>query len=342
MVLKHEYAAVAIPTLNRYEHLKRCIESLTQSPYAKNTDLYIGVDYPPDDRYFSGWREVNRYIDEGIVGFNSVYIYKHETNLGVGDNIEYILNQVRQSHNMFILSEDDNEFSVDYLEYMNGLLTRYRSDEDVLAVSGYNYPINFDVKRDLCYSNNVYFAAFGFGSWLDKFDRCQTNMTRQWLYDLYYDRSEMSRLVHIAPNQYCNFVKGMLGYTTALEKDNEVWKMDLTYGLFMFSHDKKMIFPLISKVRNWGYDGSGINCDVMDYDPNKPITHRNFGFDCQKLDERLECGSMDLASDSENKAILDRVNVFFRVPTKEVLKCHLAYVVSRIVGIGTMRKIWKK
>ncbi len=34
------YAPIIIPTLNRYEHLKRCVKSLQQNGWAKYTELY--------------------------------------------------------------------------------------------------------------------------------------------------------------------------------------------------------------------------------------------------------------------------------------------------------------
>ncbi len=337
-----EYAAVVIPTLNRYEHLKRCIESLKKSEYSRKTDLYIALDQAPAEKYATGRKLIEEYLNSGIEGFANVYVHRHEKNQGVVNNVEFVLKWASEKHNKFIFTEDDNEFSSNYLEYVNETLEKYADDDSITAISGYNYPMKTeDISGDIYYSN-AYFAAFGFAGWFRKFDSMRDSMNKNWLYNLYKDSHNMRILRKIAPNQYCNFVKGMIGYTTPLEKNNEVWKMDLTYGLYMFSNDKKMVFPVISKVRNWGYDGTGVNCDVMDYNPEKPVTHRNFGFDCQKLDERAECGEIRLVSESESEAIIKRVNTYFGVPTKEVLKCRLAYAVSRIVGIETMRKIWKK
>lgn len=45
------YAPVCIPTLNRYEHLKELIESLQRNPWAQYTDLFIGLDFPPGEKY---------------------------------------------------------------------------------------------------------------------------------------------------------------------------------------------------------------------------------------------------------------------------------------------------
>ena len=40
------YTPILIPTLNRYNHLKRCVESLAKCTHADKTDLYIALDYP--------------------------------------------------------------------------------------------------------------------------------------------------------------------------------------------------------------------------------------------------------------------------------------------------------
>ena len=45
------YAPVCIPTCNRYNKLKKCIESLIANKEAKKTELYISVDYPPEERF---------------------------------------------------------------------------------------------------------------------------------------------------------------------------------------------------------------------------------------------------------------------------------------------------
>lgn len=45
---------ICIPTCNRYEHLKRCVESLSKCTLASETDLIISVDYPPSDKYVDG------------------------------------------------------------------------------------------------------------------------------------------------------------------------------------------------------------------------------------------------------------------------------------------------
>ena len=56
------YAPVIIPTLNRYEHFKNCLESLEACVGADFTDVYVALDYPPSEKYVEGWKKIDIYL----------------------------------------------------------------------------------------------------------------------------------------------------------------------------------------------------------------------------------------------------------------------------------------
>ena len=66
--MENKYAPVMIPTLCRYEHLKRCIESLQMNSWAKYTDLYIGLDYPAKESHIDGYGR--HPVADGTGGFH--------------------------------------------------------------------------------------------------------------------------------------------------------------------------------------------------------------------------------------------------------------------------------
>ena len=45
-IIVNNLAPVIIPTLCRYDHFKRLMESLNKCTWADKTDVYIGLDYP--------------------------------------------------------------------------------------------------------------------------------------------------------------------------------------------------------------------------------------------------------------------------------------------------------
>ena len=60
----NNYAPVIIPTLNRYDHFVRCIQSLAKCTDASETDLIIGLDFPPSDKYVDGYKRIKEYCDK--------------------------------------------------------------------------------------------------------------------------------------------------------------------------------------------------------------------------------------------------------------------------------------
>ena len=56
------YAPIMIPTLCRYEHLVKCVESLAANSLASETELYIGLDYPTKESHWEGYRKIEQYL----------------------------------------------------------------------------------------------------------------------------------------------------------------------------------------------------------------------------------------------------------------------------------------
>ena len=80
------YYPVIIPTLCRYEHLKRCVDSLAQNTHADKTELIISLDYPAKESHREGYEKILTYIDS-IKGFKKVTCLKQDHNVGVWDNL---------------------------------------------------------------------------------------------------------------------------------------------------------------------------------------------------------------------------------------------------------------
>ena len=74
-MLEKKCAPVLIPTLNRKEHLERCINSLLRNSMAKETEVYISIDFPPTEKYESGYNEVVEYLKREIDGFKKVNLF---------------------------------------------------------------------------------------------------------------------------------------------------------------------------------------------------------------------------------------------------------------------------
>lgn len=322
---------VMIVTLCRYEHLVRCINSLKRNKLAAETELYIGLDYPLKEEHWKGYCAICAYLEKGIDGFKEVHVIKHAFNLGQEENYRVTRTEIYKMHDAHIYLEDDNEVSPNYLEYMNKCMEYYKNDTRVLAVSGYMYPIDISGTEGSCLLLNTYYSCFGHGVYRRTDELFDQNMTLSNFDKMYHDRKKMKRLRKASANQYGNFVKGMLKYTgDEVIRNGEIRKLDLTYGLYMFFNEYKMVFPVVSKVRNYGFDGSGENCAVQNQKGRG--TYREYDFSEQDIDLSEEFRLKYVQSDMETIDWNERLSCFFAVPKKEMYRTMAAYYLSLVLG----------
>jgi len=245
-----QFAPVLIPTLNRYEHFHRCVESLSRCTHADKTDLYIALDYPANDSHWEGYNKIKDYLNE-ISVFKSVNIIKRDKNFGAIQNFRNAREQIFQTCDRIILSEDDNEFSPNFLDYINKGLDKFENDPRVIAICGFSYPIEIPKNYNYNHYFSKAFSAWGYGIWKSKYNDIDWSI-----------------------NNIKKFLKNPFN----------IWKIkyvpyDLLFGLFHiiktgkitgdrifafnnFIHNTYSVFPTISKVKNCGHDGSGIHCNV--------------------------------------------------------------------------------
>ena len=133
------YAPILITTLNRYECLRRCIESLQKNSWADKTELFISVDYPPTDKYVDGYNKIKKYLNKNIEGFKKVHVYFQEENLGVIQNCEWLRQLVCEKSNRYIFLEDDNELAPGFIEFCDKGLELFKDDESILALNASDY-----------------------------------------------------------------------------------------------------------------------------------------------------------------------------------------------------------
>lgn len=278
-------APIIIPTLNRKQHLERCIESLKRNALAKFTDLYISIDYPGSERYFRGYEEVKSYV-ANIQGFKNVYIYNQTKNLGSIANWDFLRNEVKKNNNRkFIFMEDDTETSINFLEYINEGLEKFENDKDILAIcASEQYYLNKKYEGTYIFRHKL--SGGVIGSWISKWDEMTKFINQDYFDEILYNRYKRKQLFGSSRYYYCYFAQDIIREIPAMRgKNDKLFCIDFTISMFLILENKRCVFPMISKVRNWGYDGSG---ERSGYDPsNNPLertidSDKNFVFRTEK------------------------------------------------------------
>lgn len=269
-----QFAPVMIPTLCRFEHFKRCVESLSKCTGASETELYIGLDYPAKESHRKGYEKILAYVDS-IQGFKKVHISKREVNFGQKKNTKDLREQVRQAgFEYYIISEDDNEFAPNFLLFMNQCLVKYKDNPQVMAVCGFSH---FEWNDRGSYKYNAFpmhgFCAFGMATWFSKLKEYQ---------EFYTDQEIVSnpKLVHklFKCRQHKTIHRMLFRQGISGGDLRRVFYAELT--------NKYSIFPAVSKVRNHGYDGEGSHCTSINVYAKMPIdTSDSFVLDDFELKE---------------------------------------------------------
>ena len=248
----NEYAPVIIPTLCRFEHFKRCIESLSDCTGAEKTIVYVGLDYPLKESHWDGYRKIKNYLENcGNMHFKKLIVEYRNRNCGFGPNGNYalLLRKILQHYDCWISTEDDNEFSPCFLEFMNKCLTKFKDVNEVTSISGYS------LEEYSRFSNEkIIFVrgccAWGMGHWKHK-EIIYNNLPLDYYKSLLLSPAKLFKFMRKAPLAISAMSRMII--------NNKSWG-DYKRSCYNINEGYYQIRPLRSLVRNWGFDGSGINC----------------------------------------------------------------------------------
>ena len=250
------YAPVLIPTLNRYEHLKQCLESLSRCTWADKTEVYVALDYPPADKwdkYAPGWEKNRDWLRSvGDMGFKKLHLIERTENYGIWtskrSNAAALVEEVKKVHPYYIFSEDDNVFSPCFLEYMDKGIEKFKDDESVLALCGYSFPYPTKNETNTFFRQTVDFSGWGSLVFNNHFPE---------VIDYHFFRSHFSLATCRRMLKYGR--QRLAGCIRACDKNDDLTLIDVNISLLGSLLNKDFVMPIESLVRNTGTDGSGIN-----------------------------------------------------------------------------------
>ena len=247
------YAPVRIHTLNRYEKFRACFESLEACTGAEKTEVFIGLDYPPSEKYVDGWKKIDVFLKEKEKknSFKKLHVYRRTKNCGIGNpnsNASLLDKEIRKTFDRWISSEDDNIFSPNFLEYINKGLEKFKDDSSVYAICGYSHPYGFFYNNNNHFRHQTDMSAWGYGVLKERQLELEQFARKRLFWKLFSLRN-LLKMKKFGYNRLLLFIDLSLSY-----------KKNITDGMcsfYMQITDKYVIVPTISKVRNVGWDLEG-------------------------------------------------------------------------------------
>lgn len=345
------YAPVLVATLCRSAHFKRMMESLKKNGWAKYTDVFVGLDYPPAEKYRKGWEEICEYLETGDFSvFHRFEVIKREKNVGSYENSIDIGNRVRNmGYDCWIYTDDDIEFSPNFLEYMDKCLTRYIDDPKVFAVTAYSYPLDWTLSEgSTCFMQDFNVCSWGIGFMRKKEEEFFQFVTSGKLVKaasgVIKTQAHKKMLDACFRDYFVSALSSEPGKTSIMAQET-----DVSMRAYIAYKNMYCVSPRISKSKNYGFDGSGEYCQKSNGDD---FTAENYNYGRQSIDD---ADSFELVMDdnpehlSENRK---KLNVFdYRSPEDMVpaynnfkLIERYGYTLAKIIHIAdyALKKVKSK
>jgi hypothetical protein len=304
---------------------------LKRNTWAKYTDVFVGLDYPPSEKYREGYNNICQYLKADFNDFKSFNVIKRTENYGSSRNLKELRDMVLLNYDRFIRTDDDAEFSPNFIEYMNKCLEKYREDPNIIAVTGYSYPIDWHTSEGATVlKENFSCPMWGTGFWRDKYLEIEKYITEKQ--KLHTERRSIiryggfRRMTNAAKYEFVN-----LCFSTGFKNSLAARMSDISIRMYTAATNKYVIVPIVSKVRNWGFDGSGEYCGRIKVSEQVKYTSNNYPYHLQTIDtsDSFEIKEDKLNAINKNKKLMnkfDRITYLKRLWLNLKLIIKLCYI----------------
>ena len=243
-------APIVLFVYNRFKHTQKTINALKRNKLAEESKLFIFSDGYKNQKDRQKVKKV-RDIINNINGFKNIDVFESEKNKGLANSVIDGVTKIINKYGKVIVLEDDLVTSKNFLRYMNRGLDFYEGNKDIWSISGYNIPI--DIPDN--YEYDVYLSyrahSWGWATWKDRWNKIDWKIKD---FDEFINNKKKQKLFNRAGNDMTRMLKRQI------KGQIDSWAIRWCYN--QFEEDSYTIYPVKSKVKNIGMDGSGVHCGV--------------------------------------------------------------------------------
>ncbi len=263
-----EKTIIGVFCYKRAAKLKASMEALLQNPECANLDIIFFADGYKGEKDKQGVLETRSYIDS-LTRFRNVYKHYRDKNFSTGPNFHTGLSYLSSNYDRFIIVEDDLVVTPNYIKYLLDGLDFYKNEKSVFCVTGFAFPLKIgSYPYDTIIANR--FCSYGWASWSDRVKH------------VVWDKEGLQKIVNTSPNFKTRLNKeGMDLYRMVLKEiDGTISTWDIQMQVHVSENQFKVVYPIISKGTNIGFDQESTNTFGIDYlqTPQDPGTKREFKF----------------------------------------------------------------
>lgn len=237
-------APIVIFAFNRPKSLQRMIESLRSNALYEESEKFVFIDGPRNDKDRRKIQEVLTIAQEVTLNVSVSAVNK-----GLGHSIISGVSVVIEKYGKAIVLEDDLICTPNFLSYMNQALDFYEQDQRIISVCGYGLKI----KRPKNYDGDVYLSgrssSWGWATWRDRWKSVDWEV-RDWA-EFSHDRKKIKEFNKNGSDMF-SMLKGYM------EGRNRSWAIRFCYN--QYKTRRYSVCPFLSKVDNDGFGEDATNC----------------------------------------------------------------------------------
>lgn len=239
-------APIAVFAFKRPDHLRSTLTALQANPEFSSSPVHVFCDGPrtvaEETDVLAARKVVRMLVPQHAV------IIERQVNLGLDRSIISGVTELCDKYGSVIVIEDDLEVAPNFLAYMNAALNRYASESEVMQISGYQFPVSLLGPGSAIFL--PYTTSWGWATWQRAWRQLDLAVPT---FSMLRDNAALRRAFDL-DGSYPYFK--MLN--RSLERPFPNW--DIVFYTNVFSMQGVVLHPLVSLVRNNGFDGSGNNC----------------------------------------------------------------------------------
>lgn len=244
---------IAVFCYKRAGKLKVCIDAVLKNPECSTLDIIFFSDGFKNENDKEGVLETRRYINS-ITGFKSVIKHYREKNFSTGPNFETGLKYLAANYEQFIVVEDDLVVSPNYVKYMLDALDFYKNQHSVFCITGYVFPIKIENYE---YDTIMYkrFCSYGWSGWSDR------------IKPVIWDNKGLNDLIKTSAGFKNRLNREGLDLFRMLKKQikGTISTWDVQLQVHVAENRLKVVYPVLSKVNNIGFDEESTNTFGINY-----------------------------------------------------------------------------
>lgn len=312
-------APIILFVYNRPKHTSATLQALAANDLANESVIYIYADGAKVNATAIDLKKIEdtRQVIRNCHGFKKVHIIESVSNNGLANSVINGVTQIVNQYGKVIVLEDDLITAKGFLKYMNDSLVKYGDAEQVMQISGHQFPVEKWERN-----NEAFFLPFttswGWSTWQRAWDKLDVMATG---YEKLKTDIELKQKFDLdGTYPYSEMI------INQMEKKNiDSWAIRLWWSVF--KNNGIVLFPDKSLVDNIGFDNEGTHTNsanpfaILDFDTNYFIVNFPDKLDVNKaFFEKVKYTISSLLYNKKPNVSNSRIYDFIRKVKKNILK----------------------